>query len=262
MGQRTAILLKKNFGNNRSTITLIHHQWGIGKAMPSMFIQEVLKLPYPMDRTLSYISESKLKADNKLPIDYFFTFEPLNNTRDNYITNKEVATDNPDEDIWRSEVRIRYGNMTDNNNGLMLVEVTQNYDNYGEPINYGSNMLSIKVGFALGSEEVHFWHDHLEGCVNFEPEFDRLVSMEEYVCRTFTSEDGAIEKYSKEFVKSCRTIMKLADITEVYQKGGKAKRDKKEKQIRTCLDVLTKDLADRQTIPVPVEFQEVETLYK
>ena len=47
MGQRTAILLKKNFGNNRSTISLIHHQWGIGKTMPAYLTQEILKSVFP-----------------------------------------------------------------------------------------------------------------------------------------------------------------------------------------------------------------------
>ena len=121
MGQRTAILLKKNFGNNKSTISLIHHQWGIGKTMPAYLTQEILKSVYPLDRSLeSLYSRTYNEKDKKLPLDYFYTFEPLNNENNNYITNKEVKTDDPNEDIWNTDVRVRYGKMTDNNNGLML----------------------------------------------------------------------------------------------------------------------------------------------
>lgn len=261
MGQRTAILLKKNYGNNRSTITLIHHQWGIGKVMPSLFLQEVLKYAYPLDRSLSYISSQKLKEENKLPIDYFFTFEPLSNPHNNYITNKEVKTDDINEDIWRPKVRIRYGNQTDNNNGLMLVEVTQRYDNKGEPENYG-DMLDIKVGFALGYEEIGFWHDHLRDKIKLETEFDRLVSMEEFACRTFREGDEKVQKETKKYIKHVRGIMELADVKEIYAKGGRKARDEKEKHIRTCIEELTKDLPERQQIEVPLEFQQVQLLYK
>ena len=260
MGQRTAILLKKNFGNNRSTITLIHHQWGIGKVMPSLFIQEVMKLAYPLDRSLSYFDERQLKSENKLPIDYFFTFEPLSSRGNNYITNKEVKTDDPNEDIWRPEVRARYGNQTDNNNGLMLVEVTQNYRDNGDIQSYG-NMLSIKVGFALGNEETSYWNNHLKESIKLEPDFVRLVSMEEYAIRTFSHGEES-DKYTKKFVKACRTLMELEDVKEVYERGGKKKRDEYEKHVRTCIEELTKDLPDREMIEVPLEFKQPQLLYK
>lgn len=260
MGQRTAILLKKNYGNNRSTITLIHHQWGIGKVMPSLFIQEVLKVSYPMDRSLSYLDRRKLEQEKKLPIDYFFTFEPLSNPDNNYITNKEVKTDDINEDIWRPEVRVRYGDQTDNNNGLMLVEVTQNYDSNGDARTYGS-MFTIKVGFALGNEETYYWNNHLKESIQIEPDFVRLVSMEEYALRTFGNNDKC-NKYTKKFVKACKTIMELEDVEEVYEKGGKEKRDEYEKHVRTCIEELTKDLPDKEMIEVPLEFKQPQILYK
>ena len=228
--------------------------------MPSIFMQEVLKSAYPMDRSLGYFYVGDLKEKGKLPIDYFYTFEPLSNTDNNYITNKEVETDNPEEDIWRPEVRIRYGNMTDNNNGLMLVEVTQKYDKEGKPETYG-HMLSVKVGFALGSEEISIEHPHLRRWIDVEPEFVRLVSMEEYVLRTFTSRDEEVQKYSKKFVKACRTLMELEDVEEVYDKKGLKKREEREQHILNCIDGLTKDLPDGVEIDVPLEFQEVQNLY-
>ena len=249
MGQRTAILLKKNFGNNRSTITLIHHQWGIGKTMPAYLMQEILKSSYPLDRRLENI-----RGDIR-PIDVFFTFEPLNNPQNNYITNKEVATDDVNEDIWNRNVRIRYGNQTDNNNGLMLVEVTQLFDDNGNPKEYGK-VLEVKVGFALGYEEIYYNHKKLNNHIKVEAEFDRLVSMEEYAIRTFRD-----DKYTKEFVKACRTVMELIDVKEVYSKA-EAKAIKGEREhINNCIEALTKDLPEGQTMDVPMDLREPEPVY-
>lgn len=224
--------------------------------MPSLFLQEVLKYCYPLDRSLGYIHR-----DGGLPIDYFFTFEPLSNPQNNYITNKEVKTDDINEDIWRPEVRIRYGNQTDNNNGLMLVEVTQRYRDNGDVQNYG-DMLDIKVSFALGFEEVGFWHDHLKEKIALEAEFDRLVSMEEFACRTFYNDNEEVQKETKKYIKHVRGIMALANVKEVYAKGGKKKRDELEKHIRTCIDELTKDLPEKVEIEVPLEFKNIANFYK
>ena len=261
MGQRTAILLKKNFGNNRSTISLIHHQWGIGKTMPAYLTQEILKSVYPLDRSLeSLYSRTYNEKDKKLPLDYFYTFEPLSNESNNYITNKEVKTDDPNEDIWNTDVRVKYGNMTDNNNGLMLVEVTQLFDDKEEtnPRTYGDK-FKVKIGFALGYEETGFYHKNLKNSINLESEFVRLVDIEEYVLRTWRNPKA--EKYSKEFVKACRTIFKLEDVEEVYDKKGKKLRAEKEKHIKNCIEALTKDLKDHETIEVPMEFQAKNLMY-
>ena len=258
MGQRTAILLKKNFGNNRSTISLIHHQWGIGKTMPAYLTQEVLKSVYPLDRNLESLYRNK--EDKKLPLDYFYTFEPLSNESNNYITDKEVKTDDPNEDIWNADVRVRYGNMTDNNNGLMLVEVTQLFDDKEEtkPRTYGDK-FKVKVGFALGYEELGYYHKNLKNSINLESEFVRLVDMEEYVLRTWSNPKA--EKYNKEFVKACRTIFKLEDVEEVYDKKGKKLRAEKEKHIKNCIEALTKDLKEHERIEVPMEFQAKNLMY-
>ena len=262
MGERTAILLKKNFGHNRSTITLIHHQWGIGKVMPSLFIQEVLKVAYPLDRSLEYFHKGTLKQENKLPIDYFFTFEPLSNVSCNYVTNKEVKTNDPQEDIWKPEVRMRYGDMTDNNHGLMLVEVTQNFDKYGEPENFGFNMFSIKLGFVLGHATTSYCHDHLRDSIKLEPEFFRLVSMEEFVCRTFRYKEESVQRGSRAYVRACRKIMKLLDVKEVYDKEGKKGREDLESHIACCVETLTKDLPEGTLIDIPLELQQVPQFYK
>ena len=259
MGQRVCILLKKNFGNNKSTITLIHHQWGIGKTMPAYLMEEALKYVYPLDRSLSYLQRSKLEGEKKLPIDYFFTFEPLNNPQNNYITNRVVPTDDPNEDIWKPEVRIRYGNQTDNNNGMMLVEVTQNFDRNGEPENC-HNMLTVKVGFTLGYEETRLYHRKLKDTINLEPNFSRLVSGKEFALRTFGHNPNAV-KFIKKFMQAYKTVLELADIEEVFDKKGEKKRNEKEAHILNCIEALTKDLPEGTRIDVPMEFKEKELLY-
>ena len=243
MGQRTAILLKKNYGNNRSTITLIHHQWGIGKTMPAYLMQEVLNESYPLNRKLEYIERGR-----KLPIDLFYTFKPLNNSDNNYITDKEVKTDDKNEDIWDSNVRVRYGNMTDNNNGLMLIEVTQKYDSNGNAETYG-NRFDVKVGFALGYEEISYYNDKLNRGIPIESEFVRLVDMQEYVTRTWRDDE-----YTREFIQACRTVMKLGGVEEVYDEEGAKEVEDKRNHIHNCITALTKDLPEGQTIDVPKEF--------
>lgn len=252
MGQRTAILLKKNFGNNRSTITLIHHQGGIGKTMVAYLMQEILRQNYPLNREHEAFYNRK-----DLPIDVFYTFEPLNNENNNYITNKEVKTDDKNEDIWDKNVRVRYGNMTDNNNGMMLVEVTQLYDEDGKPVTYG-NSLEVKVGFCLGYEETSYYHKKLNDSIEIEEHFERLVSIEEYVIKTWKD-----CSYSKEFVKACKTIMKLNGCKEVYNRKESKRIKDRIQHIHNCIEGLTKDLPDGTRIDVPLDLRKKEVeLYK
>lgn len=252
MGQRTAILLKKNFGDNRSTITLIHHQWGIGKTMVAYLMQEVLREIYPLNR-----EDETFYSREELPIDIHFTFKPLNNECNNYVTDEEVKTDDKDEDIWDKNVRVRYGNMTDNNNGMMLVEVTQLYEDSGEPVTYG-RVLDVKVGFCLGNEEIYYNHKKLNDHIKIEEKFERLVSMEEYATRTWRD-----DSYTKKFVKACKTVMELADVKEVYDRK-EAKRIKERRQhVQNCVEALIRDVPDGSSIDVPFDLKEKEVvLYK
>lgn len=271
MGQRVAILLKKNFGHNKSTITLIHHQWGIGKVIPSILLQEVLKYQYPIDRSLGYIyynADSKDGKDKKLPIEYFFTFEPLNSPNNNYVTNKVVKTDDKNEDIWDRAVRIRYGNMTDNNNGLILVEVTQKYEDENEqnPKTFG-DMFDVKIGFTLGNEETDYCHERMTGWIPMEYEFDRLVSMKEFATRTWYYKDNKrdenheIYKETVKYIKNVTDIMKFFDIKLVYTKGGEEKRNRKEEHILKVIEGLTKNLPDGERIETPKELMDLNVSF-
>ena len=248
MGQRTAILLKKNYGNNKSTISLIHHQWGIGKTMLAYLMEEVLKSVYPLDRNLEYVREG-------LPIDKFYTFKPLNNGRNNYITDKEVKTDDKNEDIWRKEVRVRYGKQTDNNNGMMLVEVTQLFKDNGEPESYGRK-FEVKVGFCLGYEETYYYNNKLNDSIELEPHFERLVSMKEYATKTWKD-----DTYTNKFVKACKTVLELEGVKEMYSRKEAKEIKEKAEHIHNCIEALTKDLPEGQRIDVPMEFQSKEIIY-
>jgi hypothetical protein len=122
-------------------------------------------------------------------------------------------------------------------------------------------MLSVKVGFALGNEETGFYHKNLRHRIDIEPDFARLVSMEEFACRTFREGDEEVQKYTKKFVKACRTLMELEDIEEVYDKEGAKKRKEKEEHIKNCIEELTRDLPDGVEIEVPMEFQTQQELW-
>lgn len=257
MGQRTAILLKKNFGHNRSTITLIHHQWGIGKTMLAYLLQEVLKADYPLDRNLMYLYSSELEKEGKVPLDYFYTFESLSNENNNYITNKQVATDDESEDIWRSEVRQRYGKITDNNNGMMLVEVTQLYKSAKEPVT-SDGMFEVKVGLCLGNEETTDYMSDIKCELRLEQDFDRLVSIEEYINRTF--ESGG--KSNNEFARYCKGLLKFFGVEVIYDKKGLKKREETEKRMKDCMSVIAEHTPKGQEIEVPEEFKDNVVLYR
>ena len=278
MGQRTFILLKKNYLNNNgewaSRISLIHHQWGIGRVMLGIFMQEALKTQFLLDRSLSYLSNCQLKGvedDGFLaqPISRFYTFAPLNNFNCNYsfrnsdveklglipiktngthrtfsyyeADNKTLKTtsecesntliDYPckyDYNIFNIENIQAYAKLTDNNNGCMLVEVTQQHRN-GEPESIVSESFKVKIGFCTGSEEEDYYNDYLNGawepniCIN--PSFSLLCSPEFYAIKTF----GA--KGVKQFVKAFRTICNQCNVEICYNKEDEKTLISKEKTL-------------------------------
>ena len=241
MGQRVFILLKKNFGNNKSTINLIHHQWGIGKVMPSLLLQEILRCEYPLDRNKSY------GYGNPEAIEQEFTFEPLSNPQNNYIYNEEVKTD--EVDVFDIDTINKYANRTDNNNGGMIVEVTQKFDSNGNAKTYG-DMLDVKISFVLGDEECSFYHEHFRESITIEKPFTRLVSSKEFITKTLGGIDER-DKWNLEFHKAFKIMLDLCGVEEVYDKGKAVKVAKRIKMLKTHADVMTKDLKDKEEIEVP-----------
>lgn len=268
MGQRTFILLKKNYKNNNgewaSRVSLIHHQWGYGRVMLALLMQEILKTQYNMDRSMSYIysdTEPMPNDDGYLiqPISMFYNFSPLSNPRDNYsfretnakdlglkklelfdetkprtvryygIDGKTLQQEEVDEptvlfdfpmdynyDIFDINNIREYYNLTDNNNGCMVVEVTQQYNKNGNVEGIISQAFKLKIGFCIGSEEEDFYHEAIQSEHSYpvyNPEFTTVVSPDFYVAETWNT------KEAKAFVKSFKVIVgQLVDIEYVYDK--------------------------------------------
>ena len=144
--------------------------------MPSLLLQEILRCEYPLDRCKSY------GGTHPEAVEQEFTFEPLSNPQNNYIYNQEVKTD--EVNVFDIDTINRYADMTDNNNGGMIVEVTQMFDSNGNAKTYG-DMLHVKISFVLGSEECSFYHEHFKESIDIELPFTRLVSSKEFITKTF-----------------------------------------------------------------------------
>lgn len=155
MGQRTAILVKRNFKDGTSETRLIHYQWGFGKTMVAHFMQEFLKSQY------NYNSYDK-------GLKHYFKFD----TR-KYATYKKSKKD---INVWDIETVQKWFDITDNNNGGMVVEITE------EDSKYSFRLQDVKIGFLLGDEECEYNWDKQE-YVNEKP-FERFVSSNEYMYRT------------------------------------------------------------------------------
>lgn len=273
MGQRTFILVKKNYKNNNgkwaSRLSFIYHQWGIGRVMQGLLLQEVLATQFQMDRSLNVIYTSPnaeiIEGDDGYllqPISRYYNFKPLNSLSNNdrvltgnfkelelieqpkprefsyyeadHKTLKKeldlegtVIMDYPCDyklNIFDTNILKKYRDITDNNNGCMIVEVTQVYDKDNrEAESIVSNAFNVKVGFCTGSEEEDFYHETIGSCydrVVYNPSFSVIVSPSFYASHTYSNS----EKAMKEFTKSLVTICKQADVKFVYD-------HKKEKEL-------------------------------
>ena len=307
MGQRTFILLKKNYrsttGEKLSNISLIHHQWGIGKCMLALFLQELMKTMYPLDRSLqsNYYQKDKelmvrdslerIKASNirlgmheegllssedlyylQLPISKHFNFLPLNSHNNNYHApvNKELFEelgliypnstervypyykqdshniDMLSEDISREvtlfnypckhslnifspKVIQAYSRLTDNNNGCMLVEVTQVYEEDGRPETITSEAFKVKISFCTGSEEEDLYYHTDWGNIYFEninPSFTTLFSPTFYANTTYK------HKSSIAFANYFTNICKMFGVKVFYNR--KAEKELKDRYNSLC----------------------------
>lgn len=276
MGQRTFIILKKNYKNSNgewaSRVSFIHHQWGLGRVMPALFMQEVLKTTYNLDRSMSYLSLETAPMPNDdgyltQPISMFYTFRPLNSPTHNYgfynndpkklgllTTNqktvifyeadgKTLRTESKDDpttvfeypmeytyDIFDISNIREYFELSDNNNGCMIVEVTQQYNKDGTAKCIISEAFKVRIGFCTGSEEEDFYYvlnnNSDSVLVNYNPKFTTLVSPEFYTSETWN------HKGTSAFSKSFKTIVgQLADIEYVYDR----KREKELVKLRKDL---------------------------
>ena len=290
MGQRTFILLKKNYMNNNgewaSRVSLIHHQWGIGRVMQGLLLQEVLKTQFPLDRSLQSIYSCDINSttnDNGYltqPISMFYTFSPLNNPISNYhiydnssvkakdlgliptnrkeinyyledsktlktsIVDENSATvifDYPCQykyDVFDIKNIQAYYELTDNNNGCMVVEITQQYTSNGKVESILSEAFKVKVGFCTGSEEEDFYHASIGAStirVCYNPAMSTLVSPTFYSTHTYRDSKGM-----KDFSKSFIAICKQADVQFTYDKTKEKKLLELEKSLNEICTSLAK----------------------
>lgn len=184
MGQRTAILVKRNFKDGTSETRLIHYQWGFGKTMVAHFMQEFLKSQYnynPYNKTLKN----------------YFKFD----TRKNYTYKKSKKNVN----VWDIETVQKWFDITDNNNGGMVVEITE------EDSKYSFRLQDVKIGFLLGYEECEYDEETRE--IIGEKPFERFVSSDEYMRRT-----GGERHCPKIFRLSFNGFCEAFGIKEVVEK--------------------------------------------
>ena len=295
MGQRTFILVKKNYidinGEWASRVSHIHHQWGLGRVMQGLLLQEVLKTQYNLNRNLGYLYLDKsevLPNDNgflKQPISRFYTFRPLSNPSNNYsvlgnnfkelglkeikgntrkyayyeedgITLKEegistdVIIDYPCDynyDIFDIEHIQSYAKISDNNNGCMIVDVTQRYDKgTNNPERIISEAFDVKVGFCTGWEETNFYSPVILNIddIEYNPAFSTLVSPVFYAVTTYNH-----KKECSQFAKSFMTICKQSGVKFVYD----TKREKELTQLQEHLTKICEALKERGCTPEEIE---------
>ena len=170
--------------------------------MPSLLLQEILRCEYPLDRSKDY------GGTHPEAIEQEFTFAPLSNPQNNYIYNEEVKTD--EVDVFDIDTINKYADKTDNNNGGMIVEVTQKFDSNGNAKTYG-DMLDVKISFVLGDEECDFYHEHFKHSIEIEKPFTRLVSSKEFITKTFGGNDER-NKWNLEFHKAFKILLNLCGV--------------------------------------------------
>lgn len=162
MGQRTQIIIQTVSKDGVKANRAYHLQWGFGRIMPlrlmNLFLNDYFK--ETLDKEYNIANAAKLKDKHKLCD----------------ITNE---VDFPaDFDVTKIKQVKEIFNHFDNNNGGMVIRVTEN-----DPIYHGWNYL---VGFVLGYEGCWDYDKEIE----IEKPFSRFVSWKEY-----------FEKEGEEFCK-------------------------------------------------------------
>lgn len=200
-------MTKKNYINGTSKINLIHHQWGIGKVLPTLFLEELLPCYYNMKR--------HRKEDS---LDNYFNFYPLSNKNDNYIWDLEVEKT---FDVFDKNTVQELFTDTDNNNGGMIIEVWEKESDYrkGEVDTY-EPVDRIRVAFLLGSEEtgLSVMRNGKYYSVDVEEPFARFVTMREFMKKT-----GGERCCPTRAIQSYEGFLNLFDVEQVvdtYVKKG------------------------------------------
>lgn len=158
MGQRTQVLVIKQKKNGEKKASFFHHQWGYGRNMYLALIDLILQ-DYGKD------------SFNR---DYNFLNTKIKTTQKFHDITDELPTEvlqNADvNDLETIKEVFKYG---DNNNGGMVVEITENEDHF--------DSSSIRVGFLLGDEDTEReWDGELYNKGNDKEPFNRWLTPKQY----------------------------------------------------------------------------------
>lgn len=139
MGQRTQILLVKNKKDGSRSVNLYHLQWGFGRlmylALMDLFISDYCKDTWPKD--YSYDKDVFPKS-----------VAALNRENNRYDLPAEMVQNLNLNDIETVKEVFEYA---DNNNGGLVIEMTEAGDGYS-----GSE---FKIAFLLGDEDTECEYD-------------------------------------------------------------------------------------------------------
>jgi len=206
MGQRTAILTKRVYADGRTRVDLYHDQWGFAKVMPMYFLHEMVEYMYPATKFGKRVSFEVETGGMARQNSFGFKFLAPDN-EDAYIFNgvyngwnDEFNYDPKDYntiDVWNLKDIKEVFDMTDNNNGGMIVELIERKDEK----DYRPQIKEIRLGFVLGYEEG--------------VPFSKIVSPRTYMKKT----DPKHYYVPEEFIDSFELFLKAFDI-EVVTKGG------------------------------------------
>ena len=200
MGQRTAFLIKRTFWNGKVNVRLVHHQWGIGRVMHNHFIRDFMAMitdrSYPRKTLKDFMTI--IDDEGSLYLEKNFRKGSL-------------AIPN----VWDKKVIKRYFNRTDNNNGGMIIEITEKPSDK-EP--YGLDIDDLKIGFIVGYEECDYDYDTSKYLG--EKPFERLYTGEEYVKISCSGQyaypefiqmwNGFINQYEIEEVSDSKELKEVA----------------------------------------------------
>lgn len=200
MGQRTAFLIKRTYWNGKVNIRLVHHQWGIGRVMHNHFIRDFMEMitdrSYPRKTLKDFMTI--IDDEGSLYLEKNFRKGSL-------------AIPN----VWDKKVIKRYFKRTDNNNGGMIIEITEKQSDK-EP--YSLDIDDLKIGFIVGYEECDY--DYNTRKYLDEKPFEKLYTGEEYVKISCEGQyaypefiqmwNGFIKQYEIEEVSDTKELKEVA----------------------------------------------------
>lgn len=156
MGQRTAILVKRHFEDGTCDVSLYHKQWGFGKIMPMMLMQEDMRICYKPVKFEEEFYNTGMKGG-------YFDFHDFVSHESAYIVNGKNVEDEEDKtdynafDVFAKAQAKQLFEMTDNNNGGMILELWEkgehDKDYHGKEFVSDYAITRAEIAFVPGPED-------------------------------------------------------------------------------------------------------------